>query len=155
MTTPAISVLAEALLAAAQGSLSDPPVASYLSHNAPAWDICRDDQLTVHLANLAFRQSKGPRQSQSVPAATLVVQLVRCVPGQGNGGQAPSTARLHDSATSLMADLDAIQQAVRADAEAIFGGAQSVTWGQAVPLGPNGQVGGYSWPIVVELSGQV
>lgn len=153
MAPPALSTISVELLAACYAALPSPPDRYFVSHNAPAWDLCEEDQLTVHLANVQFRQSTGPRARQSVANPLWTVQIIRCVPGVTNQGGSPLVSRLQDSALDLLDDLDAIQQAVRADAETIFGGCRAINFAQAIPLGPSGNVGGYSWPISAEVVG--
>lgn len=154
MAPPSLSSIAADLLGAAVAALgTDAPDRRFVSHNAPAWDLCKWDQLTVHLASLQFKQSAGPRLRMTAPNPTWAIQIVRCVPQMEDNGHPPSADALSTSGQALLDDLDAIQQAVRADAAAIFGGCEALAFGQAVPLGPQGGVGGYSWPISAEVTG--
>lgn len=156
MTDGPLSSTAQALLDCAIAALEADtagraPTRSFVSHNAPAWEACTSDQLTVHLFPLGFRQSanRGRIQSQALPQ--YHVQIVRCVPGQGNQGQAPTAAALSESAKGLMDDLDLIQAAVRSVAASIFGACDHLVYGQATPLGPAGIVGGYDWAITTGI----
>ena len=153
MVTTFSTVALNLLSAAAAALAPDAPSRQFVSHNAPAWDLCEEDQLTVHLGNTTFRQPRDDKMGPSMARPLWVLQLVRCVPGPSNSGAAPSADALTASATGLLDDFDAIQAAVRADPAGIFGGCRAVQFGQAVPLGPAGQVGGYSWPIGAEIIG--
>lgn len=154
MAPTPFTTIAHALLDAAAAALgTSVPDRSFVSHNVPAWDGCDADQLTVNLQGVTFKQTKGPRHAMSVASPLWVVQIVRCAPNLDTQGVAPSPDRLEVSADDLLTDLDLIQQAVRSGAVAIFGAGAVVQYQQAVPLGPQGNVAGYSWPITAEVTG--
>lgn len=122
---------------------------SYVSHGAPAWDLCRADQVSVYLSPIAFRSSGSGRQQQTQLQATFHVQIVRCVPVPDQDADPPSAVELHDSGVGLVDDMARVIYAVLDGAGDVFGGCESVTFGQASPLGPLGGAGGWDWPITV------
>lgn len=153
-----LSEVAQDVLDACMVALGDDcPQRSFVSHNAPAWEACKQDQLTVHLQRERFMSSAGRKGRQSASLAVLTIQIVRCVPDMNAEAQPPTVEDLQLSALGLMDDLSAIEGYIRANAAEIFGSCLSVEWsgfgrsGDVVPLGPSGGVGGYSWSINVAV----
>lgn len=145
--------IAEALLTVVNDTLVDagrPVGRAYVSHGAPAWDACTEDQATVHLQPLTFRSSGSGRQQQTQLQATYTVQVVRCVPTPGDDGAPPAAATLGDSGRELIDALALVVYAVMGSG--VFAACDTVTYGQADPLGPLGGVGGWTWPITVTIT---
>lgn len=72
-----------------------------------AWDECECGQLTVHMRTV-FPAENFPFQKLTAPfdkcdpaawsVAEFVITILRCVPVQGDDGNAPTAARLHEAA---------------------------------------------------------
>lgn len=122
---------------------------SYISHGAPAWDACGEDQVTVHLAPLSFRSTGSGRQQQTRLDVGLVLQVVRCVPVPADDGTPPPAVDLDTSAVGLLDDAARVVYGVLA-AEWIPA-CTGLTLGQMNPLGPLGGVAGWSWQVTAQL----
>lgn len=146
METTQPAVVALALLDTANTALAADrkPTRAFRSHNAPAWEACAETQLTVHWLAVTHRQVPKGRHSRE--EWQFHVQLVRCVPGLGEGAKA-NAALLDASAAGLQTDLADIMKGVK-NTPAIFGGTcDGVTWGQGIPLGPSGDVAAVDWTV--------
>lgn len=148
-----IGDLAEALLSTVTDALvaaGRPVGRAYVSHGAPAWDACTEDQVTVHLSPLTARSSGSGRQQQTQLQAGFVVQAVRCVPVPSDDGVPPTAEALGDSARGLIDDLARLVYAVLEGD--VFASCDSVTYGQVNPLGPLGGVAGWTFPLTVTIT---
>mgnify|MGYP001222804441 CR=1 FL=1 len=147
-----VSVIAQRFLLAAALALpvARRPDRRFVAHNVPVWEIQGPDQITVHVSPWAWTSlgnPRNPRAQQSVPVVTFHLQLARCVPGIGD----TSAESLGNSAIDLLDDFEVIQAAVTESAGDIFGHAP-VSFGNAIPLGPSGNVAGWEWPITHTVS---
>lgn len=138
------------LLDAVVAALPSPVVRAYVSHGPPAWDLCSEDQATVHLGPVSLRQPPNGRCG-AAPQVGMVVQVVRCHPTLDDQGQPPSEADLTAAASALADDLEAVIAAVVDQAGDLFGDCSAVIYQPATTLGPTGAVAGWSWPLVVTI----
>jgi hypothetical protein len=146
-----IGVQAEALLAAAADALAErAPERQFVSWAPPAWDLCKADQLTVHVGPYQVRQQlagRGGCQLQLVP--TYTVELVRCHPALADDGP-PNVDAMHNAALGLNEDVYRVQQYIVASG--VLGGCDGVLYREAIHLGPSGGVAGWSWPIELAVN---
>lgn len=169
MSVDYLDTLADALLDAAEGALvlattgHAAPSHAWVSHGEPAVDhACDGGQVTVHLVRLFHDPPFGqygaatvtPQKCHLTPQATFEIQLWRCVPTLGDGGESPPTADMDTSAGNLLTDLWAILTEIydRFYAETLFGDptlCRDVTIGEVAPLGPEGGAAGWSAQVTV------
>jgi hypothetical protein len=149
------SDIAQALLAKALEALTDdppgnPPAIARITHNRPALDKCREDQLTVWVESRPVRQSRGARGNQRAQSQVMVtwhLDIYRCAAGIGEQGGPPTVEAEEATALGLLDDIDAIQRKIQRESDQVFGPSPMVEYGIAVPVGPLGYVAGWSWPL--------
>ncbi len=142
------------------------PARSLRTHNEPVVPVtdCADS-LSVYLANPAIKlyRFSGVVQGRGVQSGPvnveavlrLYVELWRCVPGlEGADATEPSDASLDTSAAGLARDIWALWTGLKQAQAAgtLFPGGfaqQLAEFGDPVPLGPLGRMGG--WRILVEV----
>lgn len=148
--------LADTLLTAAAAGLDTTRTGhpnftrQFRSHNAPAWEICAEAQLTVHTASLRHRQPVTKAPCQVVPEIELHVQFVRCLTSDVEG---PPAATLDTEAEGLLVDLWALLNYLYQNP--VVGDCEFITYGQVIPLGPSGGVGGYDVAVVLGVNGAI
>jgi hypothetical protein len=103
-----------------------------------AWDNCCDGQLWVRVIDIT---PIATTNAAGVPCVTyLKIQaalgLVRCWAIVDDDGVPPSAAEMEADATSMLVDADALMAALQ-DVGA--------TVSRGVPLGPQGNCGGWEW----------
>lgn len=91
----------------------------------------------------------GGRQYGSF-AAGVTVAVVRCVPVLDESGNPPTVAAVEASAAVVLADLSLVVAAVTTWAAGTTA-CRYVNLGRAVPIGPDGGVGGVTCPLTVTL----
>lgn len=153
--------LAEALLASAVAGLAPSrtghkaPGVTYVAHGAPAWDGC--DQLAVWVGPITLRGVAGVAAGRSgvptaLPVAAFTIDLARCVHEPDARGNGPTAAALASDAALLNRDAWCLHTGVSRDLGDVFGGCRVIEPGEMIPLGPEGGLAGWRWPIVVSLN---
>lgn len=82
--------------------------------------------------------------------ATLTVAVVRCVPTLADNGDPPALADVEASAARILADLSLVAGALAVWA-AETQTCRYVTLGRGTPIGPDGGVGGVSFPVTITV----
>lgn len=109
------------------------------------------EQLVVAVDDLAPDIGGEPTgRSFGGYAATITVGVVRCVPVLSDSGDPPSAAEIEASAAVVLADLSLVGGALAVWAAATQT-CRYVTLGRGAPIGPEGGVGGVTFPLVVTL----
>lgn len=154
MPVSTLADLADALLTEASAGLDvartgHPNFArQFVSHNAPAWEVCAASQLTVHTASLSHRQPTTKAPCMIWPRLELHVQFVRCVTTEPIEG--PDAAALDVDATGLLVDLQALVSWLYD--HPIGGACEEIQFGNAIPLGPSGGIAGYDVAVFVGVN---
>lgn len=142
---------AQALLDAIVDALGDTaPARAMVVHGTPVHELMMCDQLTITCLSVTHpQQDRQGRGRMSTATWEWQVEIVRCVPGQGETPQAPDAEVLDASAKRLLDDLETIDLTIRNSAGAIFAACRGITYGDAFPVEPSGQRGGWRWPLTV------
>ena len=137
------------------------PSRVYVSHSAPAVDVCTDDGLLV--AYLYREPHLHPRSNARLGSgcmvtatAECVVEVWRCHPTLADDGTPPTVTALDDAAQALLVDLWCLQTHLQHEwLQGTLTAGQPcnlIEWGVATPLGPQGAAAGWRVPLTYTLS---
>lgn len=158
-----LEALRDEALAALDPTRTGHPAPSrvFVSHGAPAVDVCEDDGLLAVYVDVVphlhpRQRGRGPGGCLVVPTMRAVVELWRCHPTMQHDGSPWGVGVYEDAALDLAADLWCLLVGLYTS---WLGGAltpgqpcEQVEFGAASPLGPSGGAAGWKVPITYTLS---
>lgn len=157
LATVAVDLL-DALVSELPDLLGTPvPDRHYVHVGEVAYEIGCGDQLVVALERAApgppGLEQQTPLPGANVWTSLLAVHLVRCVPTLQPKGAPPTVLSLHAMGIQQMIDAAALRKAVRSTYKAgdWGSGCTAVLWGETVPNGPQGGVGGIICRVLVQV----